>query len=191
VAVGGAILWGWDQDGRAPHALATIVVALPSDGDSMLAEAYACCKGLASLGDLRLHGRPRAARIVGDNLPVVRYGASSGRLRNIRHVAALADQLGSTLAAGWRLTWNGVRRRFNKGADSLATLGVLWADALRAHGTTSSQAHVVWHCENPPPLPPSFPPVPPSLRLGDLRPVVDRLCCAAAVLARSLAAGSR
>ena len=191
VAGGGAILWGWAHDGGTPRALASIVVALPQEDDTMLAESFACCRGLASLCDVRLHGHPKAVRIVGDNLPVVRFGASTGRLRNLRHSASLSAQLGSTLSAGWRLTWNGVRRQFNKGADSLATLGVLWADALHSQGASQACWHVVWHNENPPPLPPSFPPVSPSLLLSDVRPVVDRICAAAAISARSAAARSR
>ena len=49
--------------------LASIVIALPSESDPMLAEAAACCQGLAILLDARLRGRPQAGRIVGDTSP--------------------------------------------------------------------------------------------------------------------------
>ena len=189
VAGGGAILWGGPQDGGVPRALASIIIALPSESDPMLAEASACCQGLAILLDARLRGRPLSVRVVGDNLPVVRFGASTGRLRNLRHSAPLADHLGAALSVGWRLSWNGVRRRFNGGADSLATLGVIWADTLRSRGVAGPAFHIVWHNELPPPLPSLFPPVPPTLLLHEIRPIIDRLLCSAAVFARAARAG--
>ena len=185
VAGGGAVLWSFPVDGTAPAPLASLVLALPQCDDSMLGEAHAGCQGLALLLSSLLPPVPRAVRVVGDNLPVVRFGAAAGRLRRVPQHAPLAETLGAVLAAGWRLTWNGVRRRFNEGADSLATLGVFWADALLSAGLPVAQAHVVWHTQNPPSLPPCFPPVPPSLALDAIRPPLDCLLAAAAAEART------
>ena len=190
VAGGGAILWRFPPTGEAPLPCASLVLALPSCDDSMLGEAHAGCQGLSLLLSPVLPAGPRSARVVGDNLPVVRFGAASGRLRRVPQHAPLAETLGAVLAAGWQLTWNGVRRRYNEGADSLATLGALWADRLLQAGVGESQVHIVWHDQNPPAPPPSFPPVPPHLSLDDLRPCLDRLLAAAAAEARAARGGA-
>eukprot|EP00959_Pyramimonas_sp_CCMP1952_P010674 223598-Pyramimonas_sp.AAC.1 len=58
--------------------------------------------------------------------------------------------------AGWTLTWQAVRRRLNKAADRLATLGVFWADALRRAGDLAVTSWIVWDGSQRPP-PPLFP----------------------------------
>ena len=63
------------------------------------------------------------------------------------------------IAKGWRLTWQAVRRRLNKAADALATLGVFWADRLRQEGHTAVASWILWH-EGPPSEPPHAFPVP-------------------------------
>ena len=60
-------------------------------------------------------------------------------------------------AKGWRLTWQAVRRRLNKAADALATLGVFWADALRQAGHTAVATWIVWHNSPDMTLPYCFP----------------------------------
>eukprot|EP00959_Pyramimonas_sp_CCMP1952_P259266 5420254-Pyramimonas_sp.AAC.1 len=55
--------------------------------------------------------------------------------------------------AGWTLTWQAVRRRFNRAADRLAILGVFWADALRRAGDLAVASWVFWEGSQ---LPPSY-----------------------------------
>ena len=110
--------------------------------------------------------RGLAARVVGDNLAVIRYGAGTGRYKRLVLQAQLEQTLAPLAARGWTLTWQAVRRRLNQAADRLATLGVFWAEVLRRQGHTQMRQHVVWHDHDAPPLPASFP-VP---GLADLRP---------------------
>jgi len=48
-------------------------------------------------------------------------------------------------AKGWQLHWVAIRRRLNKAADRLATLGVFWAARLRAIGDMGTRTWVVRH----------------------------------------------
>ena len=94
--------------------------------------------------------------------------------------------------AGWRLLWQGVRRRFNQGADAVATLGVFWADALRQAGITSPTVFISWIRSPPSALPPHFPgSLSPSLFIPEVRAVVSRLERAAAAATRALRGGPR
>eukprot|EP00959_Pyramimonas_sp_CCMP1952_P194714 4071681-Pyramimonas_sp.AAC.1 len=74
------------------------------------------------------------ARIVGDNLAALRYGAGTARYRRLHLAQQMEDALGQVESAGWVLAWQAVRRRLNKAADSLATIGVYLADSLRREG---------------------------------------------------------
>ena len=58
--------------------------------------------------------------MVGDNTGVVRYGADTGRLRQPEMQAHLDGPLADAAEAGWRLTWQAVRRRLNAAADRIA-----------------------------------------------------------------------
>ena len=86
----------------------------------------------------------RAARIVGDNLPVISYGVCTARLRRLHLQAHMEQGLGDTLMQGWTLTWQAVRRRLNRAADALATDGLRWAAQLRQLGNLSMQVRVTW-----------------------------------------------
>ena len=63
------------------------------------------------------------ARISGDNLAVVRFCASHGRLTRPHLHGPLDAPLNAVTWAGWQIDWNAVRRRFNRAADSLAMIG--------------------------------------------------------------------
>eukprot|EP00959_Pyramimonas_sp_CCMP1952_P196767 4114367-Pyramimonas_sp.AAC.1 len=56
----------------------------------------------------------------------------------------MEDALGQAENAGWVHTWQAVRRRLNKSADSLATIGVYWADALLREGAITVCTHIRW-----------------------------------------------
>eukprot|EP00959_Pyramimonas_sp_CCMP1952_P358462 7505534-Pyramimonas_sp.AAC.1 len=72
----------------------------------------------------------------------------------------MEEALGQVEGAGWVLTWQAARRRLNKAADSLATIGVHWADALRREGITAVTSHAQWS-GSVPPIPAHFPCAPP------------------------------
>ena len=120
-----------------------------------VAEACGCRAALALLA--ATPGLGHSARVVGDNLAVVRYGAGTGRFKRLILQAQLEQALGPLAARGWLLTWQAVRRRLNKAADRLATLGVFWAEALRRAGHDGMTQHTVWHQLPSPPAPPHFP----------------------------------
>ena len=149
------MLWQHSTDGSPPRCIASIVVAIPCSDSAQTAETTGCRAGLSLLDDCTEQGK--AARVVGDNLAAVRYGAGTGRYRRL-HLCAQMDQALRPLASkGWTLTWQAVRRRLNKGSDSLATLGVLWADRLKQAGIEAMQTWVVWHGQPHPAPPPHFP----------------------------------
>ena len=132
VAGAGATLWRHHLAGGPPTLLASTVVAIPWDAGSQVAEAIGCRAAINLL--LALDTGDRRARVVGDNLAVVRYGASSARLRRVDMQAHLEAALGDALGQGWLLTWQAVRRRLNHSADALATRGVMWAAQRRDQG---------------------------------------------------------
>ena len=143
VAGAGATLWRHDPDGGSPMLVASVVTALPDVSDSQSAEATACRAALACLANVAAD--TRAARVVGDNLAVVRYGAGTGRFQRSLLQAQMELALGPLAQRGWRLQWHAVRRRLNKAADRLATLGVFWAEAVRRGGGRGVRTHIVWH----------------------------------------------
>eukprot|EP00959_Pyramimonas_sp_CCMP1952_P270533 5655701-Pyramimonas_sp.AAC.1 len=73
-----------------------------------------------------------------------RYGAGTARYRRLHLAQQMEEALGQVEGAGWVLTWQAVRRRLNKAADSLATIGVYWADALRRAGVAAGTSHAQW-----------------------------------------------
>ena len=105
--------------------VAQAVVAIPWDATAQMAEAIGCCAALALLR--RAEGGPRRARIVGDNLAVIRYGAATASLRATPRQAVLEVSLADAYTLGWRLEWQAVRRHLNTAADALATEGICLA----------------------------------------------------------------
>ena len=143
VAGAGATLWRHDPVGGPPSRIASTIVAIPCSDSAQVGETSGCRAGLGLLDCLS--DTDTSARIVGDNLAAVRYGAGTGRYRRL-HLCAQMDQGLRPLAAkGWRLAWQAVRRRLNKAADTLATLGVYWADRLKQAGHTAVATWTVWH----------------------------------------------
>ena len=102
--------------------MAQSVVAIPRGASAQLAEAHGCCAALALLR--RAQGGPRRARVVGDNLAVIRYGAATAALRATPQQAILEVALAAAYANGWRLEWQAVRKHLNTAADALATEGI-------------------------------------------------------------------
>ena len=154
VAGAGALLWRHDPHLGAPRVVAAVVVALPGDDNAQTAEAAGCRAGLALLP--HVVGPVRGARVVGDNLAAIRYGAGTGRYRRLHLAQQMDFALRQAADAGWVLSWQAVRRRLNKGADAVATLGVYWAHALRNAGHRSVTTYVFWDSAPSSP-PPHFP----------------------------------
>ena len=111
--------------GGAPQLVAQAVVAIPWNATAQMAEAMGCCAALSLLR--RARGGPRRARIVGDNLAVVRYGAATASLCAVPQQAVLEVALAEAYVAGWHLEWQAVRRHLNTAADALATEGICLA----------------------------------------------------------------
>ena len=138
----GATLWKHDLAGGPPRCVARAVVAIPWAAGAPLAEALGCKAGLDLLR--QAGGDCRRARVVGDNLGVIRYCAGTARLRALPQQALLEAALGAALAQGWQLDWQAVRRPLNAEADRLATQGTRWARALRRSGVTEVRQHIEW-----------------------------------------------
>ena len=118
------------------------MVAIPHDSNAQNAEARECAEAIRLL--LALRPPLRRARVVGDNLAVIRYGAGNARLRRIDMQAQLEPVLAMAYGAGWVLDWEAVRRCLNMAADSLATRSVHWAARLADAGERQSRVHVTW-----------------------------------------------
>ena len=116
------MLWKHNLGGGAPTVVDRAVVAIPRDASAQVAEAHGCCAALQLLR--RVEGGPKRARVVGDNLAVIRYGAATASLRARAQQAMLEVVLAETYLLGWRLDWQAVRRHLNTEADSLATQGI-------------------------------------------------------------------
>ena len=142
VSGAGAILWRHDPAGGPPTRLATVTVALPDGPGAQVAEAAGCRAGLGLLRGLAVPAR--RARVLGDNVPAIRYGAGTGRFRRLQIQTHLEGGLRPLAEEGWVLEFQAVRRRLNQGADALATDGVHWAQELRAAGETGPHFRTQW-----------------------------------------------
>ena len=90
----------------------------------------------------------RAARVAGDNLNVVRYCASEGRIRKPQIQELLEGPLGDCAARGWALRWTAVRRIENEAADSAATEGVYMAARMANRGETGPRICIARYDRN-------------------------------------------
>ena len=139
VAGAGALLWSEpDIDGRR-RLLARACVAAPAFRNSMLAEAVGLATGISLIRCFM--GFPRPVTVLGDNLPLLRLAAATGRLRPDGMWAVVEAALMYVAAHGWSVDWVAVRRHRNCAADAAATHGV--RDALRA-GVSSPIVARVW-----------------------------------------------
>ena len=127
----------------APTCVARTTVAIPWAASAQLAEALGCRAALELLGAVGDGGR--RARVVGDNLAVIRYGAGTVGLRALPQQSILEGALAAVYARGWQLSWQAVRRRLNGEADRLATLGIRWAERCRAQGHGQLRQRTEWH----------------------------------------------
>ena len=179
VAGAGATLWRHRRDGGPPDLVASCVVAIPGCDNAQLAEATGCRAGLGLL--LPEDPDYRAARIIGDNLAVIRYGRGTGRFRNLQLCMQMDLGLAPLTARGWQLSWVAIRRRLNKAADRLATLGVFWAARLREQGDTATRTWIVWHQDSVGTIPEHFPTgACPGLEPDAVRTAADELEVSAA-----------
>ena len=92
-----------------------------------------------------LQPRSRHARVVGDNLAVIRYGAGTARLRRPAMQGLIGPTLSRLESTGWVLDWRAVRRRLNSAADTVATTGVFDAARLAEAGGLEPTLHTTWH----------------------------------------------
>ena len=125
--------------GGPPRLVAAAVVAIPWNASAQLAEAFGCRAALELLW--RYGEGAGRARVVGDNLAVIRYCAGTARLRARPQQALLEEALGGVGARGWQLDWQAVRRNLNSMADRHATRGVQWAVRCKEAGILDVQEH--------------------------------------------------
>ena len=141
MAGAGAVLWRHHIGGGEPSVEAKAVVAIPWDASAQVAEAHGC---RAALRLLQLHaGGQKRARVVGDNLAVIRYGAGTAGMRVTPQQALLEVALAGVYTRGWDLDWQAVRRRLNTEADELATMGVHQAARCASQGVRHVQDYVI------------------------------------------------
>ena len=140
----GISVWAHNAAGGSPVQLLTATMAISFPVDSMTAEALGGRLGLGVLLDLS--PRRRAARMVGDNLPVVRFGANNARLRRTRMHMQLEDSIASILDQGWKLQWYAVPRRLNEEANRLAREGAAEArNILRSNNAGARRITIHLH----------------------------------------------
>ena len=139
------------QAGR-PVCIATAVAAIPRGATAQVVEALGGRLAFSML--LQTTPDVRAARIIGDNTGVVRYGAGAARLRRPGMQAHLDAPLEDAAEAGWRLYWQAVRRRLNSAADRLAGEGEELAACRAEAGQWEVWTEVRWDLAARPLLPP-------------------------------------
>ena len=110
-----------------------------------MAEALGCRLALGLLA--RAAPAHRAARVLGDNTGVVRYGAGTARLRRPDMQCHLDVPLADMAEAGWWLQWQAVRRRLNTEADRLAGQGEERAVELAEAGRWGVEVRERWSAE--------------------------------------------
>jgi hypothetical protein len=143
VAGAGAVLWDDASDTGGPALVAEAQVALPGETTAPVAEAWGLRLALALLDVWK--PRRRVARVIGDNLAVIRYGAAQGRIHRTHLHSILEQPLSRAALTGWQLHWSAVRRRFNRHADRMATEAVLYAGDLALAGRAAPVTRIVWH----------------------------------------------
>ena len=120
-----AVFWSRPDHRGDRHILKVLCVALGGEQAVPTTEAW----GLRlALTDLCRRGRSRepilsqerTARLIGDNVSVIRYGASQGRLRRHEQAGLLEGPLTEAALQGWDLTWLPVHRSLNGAADFFA-----------------------------------------------------------------------
>lgn len=130
VAGAGAALWSpTDHNGDRQRQQRT-AMALPGEKHSPVAEAWGLRVAIDLLCNMRVPRSMRTARIAGDNLAVVRFGASLGKLARAYMHDIIDEALGRLIQQGWDIEWVPIRRRFNKEADAIATFAVRKARQL-------------------------------------------------------------
>ena len=129
-----AILWSPVDHTGARQQLARRIVSLPGQEHAQIAEAWGLRAGVMFLTNVLPNAQPKSVRIVGDNLAVIKYGNSSGRLHKPEMQGLLEEPLGRLAIQGWDTEWVAVRRRFNKAADAGATEATLRASNEFASG---------------------------------------------------------
>jgi len=112
--------------------LAQAVVSLPDVHDSLAAEG----NGLRLAFSLvqACVGHPGHLAVLGDNLPLLKSAAVTGKLRSDPTLAIVDAPLTHAARQRWTCRWTAVRRLFNCLADKLATRGTLSAVESRANG---------------------------------------------------------
>ena len=111
--------------GPVPKILAGTRIAIFGQRNSQLAETAACASGLALL--LQCGSTVKRARVVGDNLAVIRHGSDSAKLRRLQTQAWMEPNLVRLYNSVWAIDWHAVRRRLNMAVDAIATQSLYWA----------------------------------------------------------------
>ena len=138
----GAALWGPDHGDGTRELVAAAHVPLPAEQHAQVAEAWGARLAVILLRLARPWGG--VARIVGDNLAVVRYCAGRARLHRLNLQRVLEPALGALAVSGWRTHWLAVRRRLNSAADQLATWAVEAASRLPVSMVPTPQVFASW-----------------------------------------------
>ena len=142
VAGAGAVLWGIEPSTGIAALMAEALVALPGVRCSQTAEAWGARAALDLLR--QTSATRRCARVCGDNLAVVRFGAAHGRLRRPEVQCILELAIATMCTVGWLLDWHAVRRRLNMAADTAATSALFWAARLADDGVQQQRVRVTW-----------------------------------------------
>jgi hypothetical protein len=90
--------------------------------------------------------------MVGDNLAIIRYAASQGRLRHPSMQLILDEPLKELAATGWETSWFAVRSHVNSAAHAFANDALMHARSLHTLGVLEPH-FVVTEYSDPPPAP--------------------------------------
>ena len=127
-----AVFWSPPDRNGSRHIVKVLCVALGGALSAPVVETWGLRLVLLDLcrrgqGRQAFPDDDRTARIIGDNIPVIRYGASQGRLRNLDQAGLLEGPLTQAALQGWELSWPPVHRELNDAADFFAKRAALRA----------------------------------------------------------------
>ena len=144
----GALLWHL-RPGASPACIGRAAMAIPGLTSAPLAESHACGLALMLLAEYSETramgiGQLLRARVIGDCVPVVRYGAAQARFRCLAQRAPIDEGLERAGRRGWRLGWQAVGRAQNKAAHEVASSAASWASSLVHAGQVHPRVLIEW-----------------------------------------------
>ena len=143
-----------DRRGKR-ESIAQVVLSAPRLTSSQTAEALGLRAALLLTKYKTEH--PGRLEVVGNNLSVLRFAATNGKIQTAEIWQPLELPLMHTAIHGWDCEWVAVRRAYNGAADQLATIGTRKAVEAPASQADLRPELVLWEDQSTVDQPLEFP----------------------------------